>query len=288
MQLELKQTIKNTFKIKDISIYAVTFAILSTLSGLIYTAKNINYKMLYYIISLFLVYIPVGYLINVIHNKMNQKDEIKESFSQTFFNSAKSGINLFIGLFFNTIIYAVASSFLLIGTILITKTPVTTGNPGLILKNPVNLTLFLIIMVFAIMLFNFMPIVFAKDYSLKSMFNWIGIFKPFFKHIQETLLVLVLYTSACILLVLTFYSLSIFVDYSLIRICQYLLKKGFVYSPFALYISQVIAPFFVAFFHYYLMTMLYSVLSNIFLNSELKLIETSEKISNEKPEAEKN
>ena len=44
MNLEFKQTIKDVFKIKDFHIYTITFAILSTLCGIISDAKNINFK----------------------------------------------------------------------------------------------------------------------------------------------------------------------------------------------------------------------------------------------------
>lgn len=264
MNLEFKQTIKDVFKIKDFHIYTITFAILSTLCGIISDAKNINFKWELYLLSAMFVYIPLGFLMNIIHNKMNDKNKIIGSFFETIFDSFQTGLKAFFAIALNFIIFGFFATVLLVTTSLLAKVPVE-ASPWALLKNPPVLIVFIIVSIFATLLFNFLPVVYSKNYSVKETLNWIYIFKKFFTNAKETLLALIAYVLACLVLFSLFFACAYGLNLILIPVLKVLVAKGFTYAPLILYFSDVIAPFFISLTHYILLAIIYVLLAKIYI-----------------------
>jgi len=260
MKLQLRQTLKDIFKQENYCKYLVFFALLSSFSGIVSNANNLPFRWEIYTIASVILYIPLGYVINFVHSRIN--DSIEEN---TFGSSAQTGMKLFIALITNTIIAGIIISGVLVATALITKFPIEGfNNPKVFLTNPVMFCVTAIMALFCMLLFTFMNVKFADKYSIKDTFNWFAIFKPFFKKFKDTALTLIVLGLIFLVVITVVFAINIALNYGALFVAQALPQTAIAVTGTVLILLSVTVTVVVACIHYIFLSLLYTLLADIY------------------------
>ncbi len=272
MNLDFKKALKDVFGLKYFWIYILIFAVITTLSSIIQSAKVIPYNSLISnIISIF-TYIAIGYLFIMIHNLLNNKElNTEENFGQNLWNSTKKGLKAFVGTLSNTIIGFLFGSFIAISSVLIfmkiTHNVITENNlfsfPELIVIFSVIAILMTIYMLFVLKL---LPVAYAENFSLKAMFCWRKVFKEFFKkgRIKATFTVIGIYVLSIILIFTIMFITMFLFNLILVYSIKTLLNNHFILVSFLINLSSVITPFLISIMHFMLSGFIFHLLSQIY------------------------
>lgn len=260
MKLQLKQTLKDIFKQENYCKYLVFFALLSSFSGIVSNANNLPFRWEIYTIASVILYIPLGYVINFVHSRINDSGE-----ENTFGSSAQTGMKLFIALITNTIIAGIIISGVLVATALITKFPIEGfNNPKVFLTNPVMFCVTAIMALFCVLLFTFMNVKFADKYSIKDTFNWFAIFKPFFKKFKDTTLTLIVLGLIFLVVITVVFAINIALNYGALFVAQALPQTAIAVTGTVLILLSVTVTVVVACIHYIFLSLLYTLLADIY------------------------
>lgn len=266
MKLQLGQTLKDIFKQENYCKYLVFFALLSSFGGIVSNANNLPFRWEIYTIASVILYIPLGYVINFVHSRINESSE-----ENTFSLSAQTGMKLFIALITNTIIAGIIISGVLVVVALITKFPVEGfNNPKILLTNPVMFCVTAILALFCILLFTFMNVKFADKYSIKDTFNWFLIFKPFFKKIKDTALTLIVLGLIFLVIITVVFAINIALNYGALFVAQALPQTAIAVTGTVLILLSVTVTVVVACIHYIFLSMLYTLLADIYKSANVK------------------
>lgn len=266
MKLQLGQTLKDIFKQENYCKYLVFFALLSSFGGIVSNANNLPFRWEIYTIASVILYIPLGYVINFVHSKINESSE-----ENTFSLSAQTGMKLFIALITNTIIAGIIISGVLVVTALITKFPVEGfNNPKILLTNPVMFCVTAILALFCVLLFTFMNVKFADKYSIKDTFNWFLIFKPFFKKFKDTALTLIVLGLIFLVIITVVFAINIALNYGALFVAQALPQTAIAVTGTVLILLSVTVTVVVACIHYIFLSMLYTLLADIYKSANVK------------------
>lgn len=266
MKLQLGQTLKDIFKQENYCKYLVFFALLSSFGGIVSNANNLPFRWEIYTIASVILYIPLGYVINFVHSRINESSE-ENSFSL----SAQTGMKLFIALITNTIIAGIIISGVLVAAALITKFPVEGfNNPKILLTNPVMLCVTAILALFCVLLFTFMNVKFADKYSIKDTFNWFLIFKPFFKKFKDTALTLIVLGLIFLVIITVVFAINIALNYGALFVAQALPQTAIAVTGTVLILLSVTVTVVVACIHYIFLSMLYTLLADIYKSANVK------------------
>ena len=246
MKLQLGQTLKDIFKQENYCKYLVFFALLSSFGGIVSNANNLPFRWEIYTIASVILYIPLGYVINFVHLRINESSE-----ENTFSLSAQTGMKLFIALITNTIIAGIIISGVLVAAALITKFPVEGfNNPKILLTNPVMFCVTAILALFCVLLFTFMNVKFADKYSIKDTFNWFLIFKPFFKKFKDTALTLIVLGLIFLVIITVVFAINIALNYGALFVAQALPQTAIAVTGTVLILLSVTVTVVVACIHY--------------------------------------
>lgn len=266
MKLQLVQTLKDIFKQENYCKYLVFFALLSSFGGIVSNANNLPFRWEIYTIASVILYIPLGYVINFVHSRINESSE-----ENTFGLSAQTGMKLFIALITNTIIAGIIISGVLVAAALITKFPVEGfNNPKILLTNPVMLCVTAILALFCVLLFTFMNVKFADKYSIKDTFNWFLIFKPFFKKFKDTVLTLIVLGLIFLVIITVVFAINIALNYGALFVAQALPQTAIAVTGTVLILLSVTVTVVVACIHYIFLSMLYTLLADIYKSANVK------------------
>lgn len=266
MKLQLGQTLKDIFKQENYCKYLVFFALLSSFGGIVSNANNLPLRWEIYTIASVILYIPLGYVINFVHSRINESSE-----ENTFSLSAQTGMKLFIALITNTIIAGIIISGVLVAAALITKFPVEGfNNPKILLTNPVMLCVTAILALFCVLLFTFMNVKFADKYSIKDTFNWFLIFKPFFKKFKDTALTLIVLGLIFLVIITVVFAINIALNYGALFVAQALPQTAIAVTGTVLILLSVTVTVVVACIHYIFLSMLYTLLADIYKSANVK------------------
>lgn len=266
MKLQLGQTLKDIFKQENYCKYLVFFALLSSFGGIVSNANNLPFRWEIYTIASVILYIPLGYVINFVHSRINESSE-ENSFSL----SAQTGMKLFIALITNTIIAGIIISGVLVAAALITKFPVEGfNNPKILLTNPVMFCVTAILAIFCVLLFTFMNVKFADKYSIKDTFNWFLIFKPFFKKFKDTALTLIVLGLIFLVIITVVFAINIALNYGALFVAQALPQTAIAVTGTVLILLSVTVTVVVACIHYIFLSMLYTLLADIYKSANVK------------------
>lgn len=266
MKLQLGQTLKDIFKQENYCKYLVFFALLSSFGGIVSNANNLPFRWEIYTIASVILYIPLGYVINFVHSRINESSE-----ENTFSLSAQTGMKLFIALITNTIIAGIIISGVLVAVALITKFPVEGfNNPKILLTNPVMLCVTAILALFCVLLFTFMNVKFADKYSIKDTFNWFLIFKPFFKKFKDTALTLIVLGLIFLVIITVVFAINIALNYGALFVAQALPQTAIAVTGTVLILLSVTVTVVVACIHYIFLSMLYTLLADIYKSANVK------------------
>ena len=266
MKLQLGQTLKDIFKQENYCKYLVFFALLSSFGGIVSNANNLPFRWEIYTIASVILYIPLGYVINFVHSRINESSE-----ENTFSLSAQTGMKLFIALITNTIIAGIIISGVLVAAALITKFPVEGfNNPKILLTNPVMFCVTAILALFCVLLFTFMNVKFADKYSIKDTFNWFLIFKPFFKKFKDTALTLIVLGLIFLVIITVVFAINIALNYGALFIAQALPQTAIAVTGTVLILLSVTVTVVVACIHYIFLSMLYTLLADIYKSANVK------------------
>lgn len=266
MKLQLGQTLKDIFKQENYCKYLVFFALLSSFGGIVSNANNLPFRWEIYTIASVILYIPLGYVINFVHSRINESSE-----ENTFGLSAQTGMKLFIALITNTIIAGIIISGVLVAAALITKFPVEGfNNPKILLTNPVMFCVTAILALFCVLLFTFMNVKFADKYSIKDTFNWFLIFKPFFKKFKDTALTLIVLGLIFLVIITVVFAINIALNYGALFVAQALPQTAIAVTGTVLILLSVTVTVVVACIHYIFLSMLYTLLADIYKSANVK------------------
>lgn len=266
MKLQLGQTLKDIFKQENYCKYLVFFALLSSFGGIVSNANNLPLRWEIYTIASVILYIPLGYVINFVHSRINESSE-----ENTFSLSAQTGMKLFIALITNTIIAGIIISGVLVAAALITKFPVEGfNNPKILLTNPVMFCVTAILALFCVLLFTFMNVKFADKYSIKDTFNWFLIFKPFFKKFKDTALTLIVLGLIFLVIITVVFAINIALNYGALFVAQALPQTAIAVTGTVLILLSVTVTVVVACIHYIFLSMLYTLLADIYKSANVK------------------
>lgn len=266
MKLQLGQTLKDIFKQENYCKYLVFFALLSSFGGIVSNANNLLFIWEIYTIASVILYIPLGYVINFVHSRINESSE-----ENTFSLSAQTGMKLFIALITNTIIAGIIISGVLVAAALITKFPVEGfNNPKILLTNPVMFCVTAILALFCVLLFTFMNVKFADKYSIKDTFNWFLIFKPFFKKFKDTALTLIVLGLIFLVIITVVFAINIALNYGALFVAQALPQTAIAVTGTVLILLSVTVTVVVACIHYIFLSMLYTLLADIYKSANVK------------------
>lgn len=266
MKLQLGQTLKDIFKQENYCKYLVFFALLSSFGGIVSNANNLPFRWEIYTIASVILYIPLGYVINFVHSRINESSE-----ENTFSLSAQTGMKLFIALITNTIIAGIIISGVLVAAALITKFPVEGfNNPKILLTNPVMFCVTAILALFCVLLFTFMNVKFADKYSIKDTFNWFLIFKPFFKKFKDTTLTLIVLGLIFLVIITVVFAINIALNYGALFVAQALPQTVIAVTGTVLILLSVTVTVVVACIHYIFLSMLYTLLADIYKSANVK------------------
>lgn len=266
MKLQLGQTLKDIFKQENYCKYLVFFALLSSFGGIVSNANNLPFRWEIYTIASVILYIPLGYVINFVHSRINESSE-----ENTFSLSAQTGMKLFIALITNTIIAGIIISGVLVAAALITKFPVEGfNNPKILLTNPVMFSVTAILALFCVLLFTFMNVKFADKYSIKDTFNWFLIFKPFFKKFKDTALTLIVLGLIFLVIITVVFAINIALNYGALFVAQALPQTAIAVTGTVLILLSVTVTVVVACIHYIFLSMLYTLLADIYKSANVK------------------
>lgn len=266
MKLQLGQTLKDIFKQENYCKYLVFFALLSSFGGIVSNANNLPFRWEIYTIASVILYIPLGYVINFVHSRINESSE-----ENTFSLSAQTGMKLFIALITNTIIAGIIISGVLVAAALITKFPVEGfNNPKILLTNPVMFCVTAILALFCVLLFTFMNVKFADKYSIKDTFNWFLIFKPFFKKFKDTALTLIVLGLIFLVIITVVFAINIALNYGALFVAQALPQTAIAITGTVLILLSVTVTVVVACIHYIFLSMLYTLLADIYKSANVK------------------
>lgn len=266
MKLQLGQTLKDIFKQENYCKYLVFFALLSSFGGIVSNANNLPFRWEIYTIASVILYIPLGYVINFVHSRINESSE-----ENTFSLSAQTGMKLFIALITNTIIAGIIMSGVLVATVLITKIPIEVfNNPKVFLTNPVMFCVTAILALFCVLLFTFMNVKFADKYSIKDTFNWFLIFKPFFKKFKDTALTLIVLGLIFLVIITVVFAINIALNYGALFVAQALPQTAIAVTGTVLILLSVTVTVVVACIHYIFLSMLYTLLADIYKSANVK------------------
>lgn len=266
MKLQLGQTLKDIFKQENYCKYLVFFALLSSFGGIVSNANNLPFRWEIYTIASVILYIPLGYVINFVHSRINESSE-----ENTFGLSAQTGMKLFIALITNTIIAGIIISGVLVAAALITKFPVEGfNNPKILLTNPVMFCVTAILALFCVLLFTFMNVKFADKYSIKDTFNWFLIFKPFFKKFKDTALTLIVLGLIFLVIITVVFAINIALNYGALFVAQALPQTVIAVTGTVLILLSVTVTVVVACIHYIFLSMLYTLLADIYKSANVK------------------
>ena len=266
MKLQLGQTLKDIFKQENYCKYLVFFALLSSFGGIVSNANNLPFRWEIYTIASVILYIPLGYVINFVHSRINESSE-----ENTFSLSAQTGMKLFIALITNTIIAGIIISGVLVAAAFITKFPVEGfNNPKILLTNPVMFCVTAILALFCVLLFTFMNVKFADKYSIKDTFNWFLIFKPFFKKFKDTALTLIVLGLIFLVIITVVFAINIALNYGALFVAQALPQTAIAVTGTVLILLSVTVTVVVACIHYIFLSMLYTLLADIYKSANVK------------------
>lgn len=266
MKLQLGQTLKDIFKQENYCKYLVFFALLSSFGGIVSNANNLPFRWEIYTIASVILYIPLGYVINFVHLRINESSE-----ENTFSLSAQTGMKLFIALITNTIIAGIIILGVLVAAALITKFPVEGfNNPKILLTNPVMFCVTAILALFCVLLFTFMNVKFADKYSIKDTFNWFLIFKPFFKKFKDTALTLIVLGLIFLVIITVVFAINIALNYGALFVAQALPQTAIAVTGTVLILLSVTVTVVVACIHYIFLSMLYTLLADIYKSANVK------------------
>lgn len=282
MKLQLGQTLKDIFKQENYCKYLVFFALLSSFGGIVSNANNLPFRWEIYTIASVILYIPLGYVINFVHSRINESSE-----ENTFGLSAQTGMKLFIALITNTIIAGIIISGVLVAAALITKFPVEGfNNPKILLTNPVMFCVTAILALFCVLLFTFMNVKFADKYSIKDTFNWFLIFKPFFKKFKDTALTLIVLGLIFLVIITVVFAINIALNYGALFVAQALPQTAIAVTGTVLILLSVTVTVVVACIHYIFLSMLYTLLADIYKSAkEKEEVQADDELSQLQPDA---
>lgn len=267
MKLQLKQTLKEIFSQNDYCKYLVFFALLSSFGGIVSNANNLPFKWEIYTISSVILYIPLGYVINFIHSKINESKD-----KNNFATSTQTGMKLFIALITNTIIAGIIISGILVLTAYLIKFPIENfSDTKAFLMNPVMFCIALISSLFCLLLFTFMNVKFADKYSIKDTFNWFVIFKPFFKKFKETFSALIICGLIFLVIITAVFGINIVLNYGVLYVAQAMLPQSLIaIMGTILIILSVTTTVVVACIHYIFLSLIYSLLADVYKSANAK------------------
>ena len=276
MKLQLKQTLKDIFNQENYCKYLVFFALLSSFGGIVSNANNLPFRLEIYTIASVILYIPLGYIINFVHSRINNSSE-----ENSFGLSAQTGMKLFVALVSNTIISGIIIAGLFVGTALLIKFPVEGfNNLKTLLTNPAMFCVTAISALFCVLLFTFMNVKFADKYSIKDTFNWFAIFKPFFKKFKDTALTLIVLGLIFLVVITAVFAINIALNYGAIFIAQALPQTLIAVAGTVLILLSVTVTVVVACIHYIFLSMLYTLLADIYKSANAKdEIKTDDELS---------
>lgn len=273
MNLNFKKAFSDVFSLKYFWVYLFIFAVITTLSSIIQSAKVIPYNnFISNCISIF-AYIATGYLFLMINNLINNKDinNNDESFIKNIIESTKKGLKAFVGTLANTLIGFICGSFVAIISVFafikITHNVVTEDNlfhfPVL---NIIFAVIAIVLMVYMLFVLKLLAVAYCENFSLKMMFCWRKVFNRFFRkgNAKETLAAIGIYVFSIIFIFVTMFLLIFLFNFILIYFIKTLLNSHFVAVAFLINISYVIAPFFIAMFHYILSGYIFHLLGQVY------------------------
>lgn len=265
MKLQIKQTLKDIFKQENYCKYLVFFALLSSFGGIVSNANNLPFRWEIYTIASVILYIPLGYVINFVHSRIKDSND-----ENTFGASAQTGMKLFIALITNTVIAGIIISGIFVATALLIKFPVEGfNNIKTLLTNPVMFCVTAILALFYSLLFLFMNIKFADEYSIKDTFNWFGIFKPFFKKFKDTVLTLIVCGLMFLVLITFVFAINIALNYGVLYVAQAILPQSLLaVMGTVLILLSVTVTVIVACIHYIFLSLIYTLLADIYKSAQ--------------------
>ena len=127
-----------------------------------------------------------------------------------------------------------------------------------------------ILALFCVLLFTFMNIKFADKYSIKDTFNWFAIFKPFFKKFKDTALTLIILGLTFLVIITVVLAINIALNYGALFVAQALPQTAIVVTGTVLIILSVTVTVIVACIHYIFLSMLYTLLADIYKSANVK------------------
>lgn len=273
MNLDFKKAFKDVFSLQYFWFYLLFFAVITTLSFIMQSAKVILYNNLISNIFSVFAYISTGYLFLMINNllKNNNLNNENETFFMNLLNSTKKGLKGFVGILANTIFgFLIGSVFAIISVLLFIKKTHILINENNLFDFPLLNIVFIIIAVFLTiyMLFvlKLIPTVYSENFSLKVMFCWRKVFKEFFKKGKRkaTLSVLGIYiVSILIIFAILFAGIFLF-NLVLIFSMKKLLVNHYVLVAFLVNLQGVIVPFLAACFNFAISGIIFHLLSQIY------------------------
>ena len=275
MNLNFKKSVNNVFSLKYFWIYLFFAAVVTTLSSILQSAKEVPFhNSISNFISIF-SYISTGYLLIVINNLLheNNLNNDNENFWQNLWNSTKKGLKYFLGSLANMIIVFSVGAIIAISAVLIfmavTHNTVTENNIFTFWQLKLILgCLAIILSIFMLFILKLLPIAYAENFSIKDMFCWKKVFKTFFQKgkTKTTLAILGIYILFLIAIFLTMFLIMFIVNLLFVYTIKTLLTNNYVAAAFLINLSGVITPFFAATAHFILISIVYNMLAYTYKN----------------------
>lgn len=273
MNLAIVKNFKNIVNLKYFQFFVFLYAMGATLNFIVSSGNSSSaIKVVISFVVMFLTYIPHGYIMNVLNNIIHEKELIEEqaSFKVIFNNSFFTALKGFLAILLNSLIWGVFLSTVVIATAFALKIMPAESNMDVIIKNPVILTEFLVIICFIMLLFSLIPIAFSDKFSIKDSFRWLNIFKIFFKNWKKTIVVLLIFALLVITLFILMYITMFICNYIVLVVFNEIVKKASVQTDalsgtgFIFYVIEVAVPFLFSMANFVVTATISSVLANIY------------------------
>ena len=115
-----------------------------------------------------------------------------------------------------------------------------------------------------------MNVKFADKYSIKDTFNWFLIFKPFFKKFKDTALTLIVLGLIFLVIITVVFAINIALNYGALFVAQALPQTAIAVTGTVLILLSVTVTVVVACIHYIFLSMLYTLLADIYKSANVK------------------
>lgn len=272
MNLDLKKTLEEILKLKYFWIYAVIYALMTTISTFFNTLENLHFHSAISNVFSILTFISVAYIIVMINNLIHEKElnDDSENFWQNLWKSTKLGAKAFIGVFANIMIFFV---FTLVLALLWLVPVAMLDTSNTFIKSPISIAVFILLILFSVfaMLFivNLLLVSFAENYALKDMFRWIKVAKTFFKKgfAKKTFAVIGSYLLICVLLSAILLGSLFLFNLGIAFFAKTLLQNHYLTVAILVSLSGLILPFVGGFAHFMVSTYIYNLLAKIYKES---------------------